>query len=144
MLRYLSDAYRAARQTIPDDAKTEDLLDLIEWLGELVRQVDSSLLDEWESMVAALRGSRRSAGASPVRSARAAVGALQPARVPGARAQRAVPPGAARGAARRGTSWASWMPHPAATRTAGADALDPYFDEHDVMGTGGGRPRPRR
>ena len=50
VLRYLSDAYRAARQTIPDEAKTEDLLDLIEWLGELVRQVDSSLLDEWEEL----------------------------------------------------------------------------------------------
>ncbi|MGV8884865.1 MAG: DEAD/DEAH box helicase [Microbacteriaceae bacterium] len=51
VLRYLSDAYRAVRQTVPDEAKTEDLLDLIEWLGELVRQVDSSLLDEWESMI---------------------------------------------------------------------------------------------
>ena len=51
VLRYLSDAYRATRQTIPDDAKTEELRDLIEWLGELVRQVDSSLLDEWESLI---------------------------------------------------------------------------------------------
>ncbi|TBN57012.1 DUF3516 domain-containing protein [Glaciihabitans arcticus] len=51
VLRYLSDAYRAVRQTVPDEAKTEDLLDLIEWLGELVRQVDSSLLDEWESLI---------------------------------------------------------------------------------------------
>jgi superfamily II RNA helicase len=51
VLRYLSDAYRAARQTIPDEAKTEELLDLIEWLGELVRQVDSSLLDEWEELI---------------------------------------------------------------------------------------------
>jgi superfamily II RNA helicase len=50
VLRYLSDAYRAARQTIPTEAKTEELLDLIEWLGELVRQVDSSLLDEWEEL----------------------------------------------------------------------------------------------
>jgi len=50
VLRYLSDAYRAARQTIPDDLKTDELLDLIEWLGELVRQVDSSLLDEWEEL----------------------------------------------------------------------------------------------
>lgn len=50
VLRYLSDAYRAARQTIPAEAKTEELLDLIEWLGELVRQVDSSLLDEWEEL----------------------------------------------------------------------------------------------
>jgi superfamily II RNA helicase len=51
VLRYLSDAYKAARQTIPDEAKTEELLDLIEWLGELVRQVDSSLLDEWEQLI---------------------------------------------------------------------------------------------
>jgi superfamily II RNA helicase len=51
VLRYLSDAYRAVRQTVPDDAKTEELLDLIEWLGELVRQVDSSLVDEWERLI---------------------------------------------------------------------------------------------
>jgi hypothetical protein len=50
VLRYLSDAYRAARQTIPDEAKTEEVHDLIEWLGELVRQVDSSLLDEWAAL----------------------------------------------------------------------------------------------
>jgi hypothetical protein len=51
VLRYLADAYRALRQTVPDSARTEELSDLIEWLGELVRQVDSSLLDEWERLV---------------------------------------------------------------------------------------------
>ncbi|WP_375400709.1 DEAD/DEAH box helicase [uncultured Amnibacterium sp.] len=50
VLRYLSDAFRAARQTIPDEIKNEELQDLIEWLGELVRQVDSSLVDEWEEL----------------------------------------------------------------------------------------------
>ena len=50
VLRYLADAYKALRQTVPDDAKTEELADLIEWLGEIVRQVDSSLLDEWERL----------------------------------------------------------------------------------------------
>ncbi|MEV6303526.1 DUF3516 domain-containing protein [Actinoplanes sp. NPDC051861] len=50
VLRYLADAYRALRQTVPEDARTEELTDLIEWLGELVRQVDSSLLDEWERL----------------------------------------------------------------------------------------------
>jgi Domain of unknown function (DUF3516)/DEAD/DEAH box helicase/Helicase conserved C-terminal domain len=50
VLRYLADAYKALRQTVPDDAKTEELTDLIEWLGELVRQVDSSLIDEWERL----------------------------------------------------------------------------------------------
>jgi len=50
LLRYLSDADRAFRQTIPDDAKTPDVLDIIEWLRELVRQVDSSLQDEWDAL----------------------------------------------------------------------------------------------
>jgi len=50
LLRYLSDADRAIRQTVPDEAKTEELRDIIEWLRELVRQVDSSLQDEWEML----------------------------------------------------------------------------------------------
>jgi hypothetical protein len=50
LLRYLSDAYKAMRQTVPEEARTEELTDLIEWLGELVRQTDSSLLDEWERL----------------------------------------------------------------------------------------------
>ncbi|MER6988417.1 DUF3516 domain-containing protein [Saccharopolyspora hirsuta] len=50
VLRYLADAYKTLRHTVPDDAKTEELTDIIEWLGELVRQVDSSLLDEWEKL----------------------------------------------------------------------------------------------
>jgi hypothetical protein len=50
VLRYLSDVYRALRQTVPDRVKTDELDDIIEWLGELVRQVDSSLLDEWEAL----------------------------------------------------------------------------------------------
>ncbi|MCK8467396.1 DUF3516 domain-containing protein [Microbacterium sp. KSW4-16] len=58
VLRYLSDAYRAASQTIPEEFKDEDLRDLIEWLGELVRQVDSSLLDEWEELVAGVDNGR--------------------------------------------------------------------------------------
>jgi superfamily II DNA/RNA helicase len=51
VLRYLSDAYRAIRQTVPIEAQTEDLLDVVAWLCELVRQVDSSLVDEWESLI---------------------------------------------------------------------------------------------
>jgi superfamily II RNA helicase len=50
VLRYLADAYRALRRTVPDSSRTEDLDDITEWLGELVRQVDSSLLDEWEQL----------------------------------------------------------------------------------------------
>ncbi len=50
VLRYLAGAYKALDQTVPDDAKTEELHDIIAWMGELVRQVDSSLLDEWEQL----------------------------------------------------------------------------------------------
>ena len=50
LLRYLTDAFKALRQTVPQDALREDLEDLIEWLGELIRQIDSSLLDEWEEL----------------------------------------------------------------------------------------------
>ncbi|WP_066039151.1 DEAD/DEAH box helicase [Herbiconiux solani] len=51
VLRYLSDAYRTLRSTVPDELKNDDLIDLIEWLGELVRQTDSSVLDEWEALI---------------------------------------------------------------------------------------------
>jgi hypothetical protein len=50
VLRYLTDAYKALIQNVPEDAKTEELLDLTAWLGETVRHVDSSLLDEWEEL----------------------------------------------------------------------------------------------
>ncbi|MGH3794210.1 MAG: DEAD/DEAH box helicase [Pseudonocardiaceae bacterium] len=50
LLRYLADAYQALRRTVPEEAKTDAVRDLEEWLGELVRQVDSSLLDEWEKL----------------------------------------------------------------------------------------------
>jgi hypothetical protein len=52
VLRYLSDAYRTLRASVPDAARTEALEDITEWLGALVRQVDSSLLDEWEQLAA--------------------------------------------------------------------------------------------
>ena len=50
VLRYLADAYRALRRTVPTHARTEEVEDLISWLGEVVRQTDSSLLEEWEAL----------------------------------------------------------------------------------------------
>jgi superfamily II RNA helicase len=50
LLRYLSDAYKGLMQNVPEDAKTDEVFDLTEWLGETVRQVDSSLLDEWDQL----------------------------------------------------------------------------------------------
>ncbi len=50
VLRYLTDAYRTIRQTVPDRHRTPELDDIVEWLGETIRQTDSSLLDEWEAL----------------------------------------------------------------------------------------------
>ena len=52
LLRYLADAFRALRNGVPAAARTDELGDVIEWLGEVVRQTDSSLLDEWEQLTA--------------------------------------------------------------------------------------------
>ena len=51
VLRYLGDAYRELRQTVPESVRTDELVDIIEWLGTVVRQTDSSLLDEWEALI---------------------------------------------------------------------------------------------
>lgn len=50
VLRYLTDAYRTLRQTVPEAHRAPEVEDVIEWLGETVRQTDSSLLDEWEAL----------------------------------------------------------------------------------------------
>ncbi len=51
VLRYLSDVYKTLGRTVPQSARTDELEDITEWLGELVRQTDSSLLDEWEELI---------------------------------------------------------------------------------------------
>ena len=50
VLRYLTDCYKALVQTVPTAAVNEQLAEATEWLGALVRGVDSSLLDEWERL----------------------------------------------------------------------------------------------
>jgi hypothetical protein len=56
LLRYLSDVYKGLVRNVPEDLKTDELVDLTEWLGELVRQVDSSLLDEWQHLTRVASG----------------------------------------------------------------------------------------
>jgi superfamily II RNA helicase len=65
VLRYLTDAYRTLRHTVPETHRTEELEDIIEWLGELVRQTDSSLLDEWEDLVNPSQALTREADVAP-------------------------------------------------------------------------------
>lgn len=50
LLRYLSEVYRALSRTVPPSAHTPQLTELIEWLGETVRQVDNTLVAEWEQL----------------------------------------------------------------------------------------------
>ncbi len=52
VLRYLSDVYKGLVQNIPADDQTDEVIDLTEWIGALVRGVDSSLIDEWELLQA--------------------------------------------------------------------------------------------
>ncbi len=125
VLRYLADAYKAVKQTVPDEAKTEELQDLVEWLGELVRQVDSSLLDEWEKLT--------SPGAVP---ATAPVDERPPAVTRNTRAFRVL----VRNALFRRVELAAlrrwWDLDELDPDLGWAEALAPYFAEHDQIGTG--------
>lgn len=69
LLRYLTDAYRALRQTVPESLRTPELEDLIDWLGASTRLVDSSLLDEWNRLsdLAGVPGEQRVEQAVPAR-----------------------------------------------------------------------------
>ena len=49
-LRYLTDTYKGLQKTVPDSCWNDELDELTEWLGALIRQVDSSLIDEWERL----------------------------------------------------------------------------------------------
>ena len=71
ILRYLSDAYRMMRQVIPEEIMTEELESMISWLADLIRSVDSSLLDEWEAMMNGEELVEAEGGASAVGAERA-------------------------------------------------------------------------
>jgi superfamily II RNA helicase len=130
VLRYLADAYKALRQTVPEDARTEELTDLIEWLGELVRQTDSSLIDEWERL------------RSPGEELAVAAASDEPPPVTGnLRAFRVLVRNAlfrrVELAALRRYEELGELDSAAGWDADGwADALEPYFEEHDQIGTG--------
>jgi hypothetical protein len=50
LLRHLNSVYKVLSQTVPDGAKTDGLREMELYLRDMLRQVDSSLLDEWERM----------------------------------------------------------------------------------------------
>ncbi len=129
VLRYLADAYKAMRQTVPEDARTEELTDLIEWLGELVRQVDSSLIDEWERL------------RNPVEEAAHLAADRPPAVTGNKRAFRVLVRNALfrrveLAALRRWYDLGELDGDDGWDGDAWADALEPYFAEHGEIGTG--------
>src|SRR5262249_30831966 len=50
LLRHLNSAYKVLSQTVPDTAKTDTIREMELYLRDMLRQVDSSLLEEWERM----------------------------------------------------------------------------------------------
>jgi len=50
LLRHLNSVFKALAQTVPDAAKNDQVREMELYLGTMIRQVDSSLLDEWEKM----------------------------------------------------------------------------------------------
>ncbi|MFJ4902077.1 DEAD/DEAH box helicase [Streptomyces sp. NPDC088727] len=132
VLRYLAGAYKALEHTIPDDLKSEDLEDLIAWLGEMVRQVDSSLLDEWEQLAnpeveTAEQAQERADEVKPVtanaRAFRVLVRNAMFRRVELAALDRVRDLGELDGDA-------GW------DEDAWGEAMDAYWDEHEELGTG--------
>ncbi len=126
LLRYLTDAWRTLDRSLPDEAYTEALEDLIEWLGRVIRATDATLLEEWE----------RLAG-GPVHDHAGDVG---PAPVTG-------PPRAWRTVVRTAAfGWVELLArraYPALAERTGwsaerlAEAMAPYWAHHDAIGTDG-------
>jgi len=50
LLRHLNSVYKVLRQTVPSGAKTEGVVEIELYLRDMLRRVDSSLLEEWERM----------------------------------------------------------------------------------------------
>ena len=50
LLRHINGVYKVLTQTVPDGYKNEELLDMQDYLGDMIRRTDSSLLEEWEKM----------------------------------------------------------------------------------------------
>jgi superfamily II RNA helicase len=132
VLRYLASAYKTLEHTVPEDLKSEDLQDLIAWLGEMVRQVDSSLLDEWEQLAnpqeetadeAAERADQVKPVTSNARAFRVLVRNAMFRRVELAALEKYEELGELDGE----SGWDA---------DAWADAMDAYWDEYEELGTG--------
>jgi hypothetical protein len=50
LLRYLSQVYKTLDQNVPDQVKTDAVLDIVAFLRATLERVDTSLIEEWESL----------------------------------------------------------------------------------------------
>ncbi len=50
LLRHLMQVFKVLAQTVPDSAKTPEVVEMEDYFRELIRGIDSSLLDEWERL----------------------------------------------------------------------------------------------
>lgn len=50
LLRHLNYVYKVLSQTVPDGYKNDELREMEDYLGNMIRRTDSSLLEEWEKM----------------------------------------------------------------------------------------------
>ena len=50
LLRHLSQVWKVLAQTVPSAAKTEGVVEMEDYFRELIRGIDSSLLEEWERL----------------------------------------------------------------------------------------------
>lgn len=50
LLRHLNYVYKVLSQTVPDGYKNGELHEMEDYLGDMIRRTDSSLLEEWEKM----------------------------------------------------------------------------------------------
>lgn len=50
LMRHINSVYKVLMHTVPERAKTDAVREIEEYLGEMLRRVDSSLLEEWERL----------------------------------------------------------------------------------------------
>jgi hypothetical protein len=80
LLRHLSQVFRVLEQTVPAAARTEPVLEILAYLRSLLRDVDSSLLEEWEGLSDPARRATKPAAqpaVDPVAERRAVMAAIR-------------------------------------------------------------------
>ncbi len=50
LLRHLSQVWKVLSQTVPESAKSDEVVEMEDYFRELIRGIDSSLLEEWERL----------------------------------------------------------------------------------------------